>query len=137
VCQGLLIGCEKVMNEEEDRLLYGIISLVNSLMNLMVNLCKRCIFGFLKEEVTSKLIEFAFVLYTFFQHSYQLSNLEINVVVDYNQECLLPFLVDGLLQFGKVVQTIRFFFNVVLALCLPTSCFLNGFYLPFFLVDLK
>jgi hypothetical protein len=125
------------MNEEEDRLLYGIISLVSSLTNFMVNLCKKCIFGFLKEEVASKLIEFAFVLYTFFQHSYQLSNLEINVVMDYNQECLLPFLINGLLQFGKVVHTITFFFYVVLAFCLPASCFLNGFYLPFFLVDLK
>jgi hypothetical protein len=98
VCQGLLTGCEKVMNEEEDRLLYGIISLVSSLMNLMVNLCKRCISSFLEEEVASKLIEFAFVLYTFFQHTYQLSSLEINVVMDYNQECLLPFLIDGLFQ---------------------------------------
>ncbi len=55
MCQGLLIGCEKVMNEEEDRLLYDIISLMCSLINLMVNLCKRCIFNFLEEEVASKL----------------------------------------------------------------------------------
>ncbi len=92
-------------------------------MNLMVNLCKRCISGFLEEEVASKLIEFAFVLYTFFQHTYQLSSLEINVVMDYNQDCLLPFLIDGLLQFGKVVQTIRFLFYVVLAFCLRTNFF--------------
>ncbi len=46
VCQGLLIGCEKVMNEEENRLLYGIISLVSSLMNLMVNLCRDVFMAF-------------------------------------------------------------------------------------------
>jgi hypothetical protein len=50
VCQGLLTSCEKVMNEEEDRLLNGIISLVFSLMNLMLNFCKRCIFGFKKKK---------------------------------------------------------------------------------------
>ncbi len=68
------------MNEEENRLLYGMISLMSSLMNLMVNFCKKSIHGFLEKEVASKLIEFVFVLYTFFQHTYQLSSLEINVV---------------------------------------------------------
>jgi D-mannonate dehydratase len=103
MCQGLLTGCEKVMNEEEDRLLYSIISLVSSLMNFMVNFCKGCISSFLEEEIVSNQIEFTSILHTFFQHTYQLNNLEIDVVMDYNQECLLPFLINGLLQFGKVV----------------------------------
>jgi hypothetical protein len=50
---------------------------------------------------------------------------------------LLPFVIDGLLQFGKVIQTIRFLFYVVLAFYLLANYFLNGFYLPPFFVDLR
>jgi len=103
VCQALLTGCEKVMNEEEDRLLHGRIALVSGLMNLMSNLSRACISGFLEDEVASKLIEFASVLHNFFQHTYQLSSLEMDVVLDYNQECLLPSLVDGLLRLAEAV----------------------------------
>jgi len=41
-----LIDCEKVMNEEEDKLLGGIIAFVFGLMNLIVNFPKGCTFGF-------------------------------------------------------------------------------------------
>jgi hypothetical protein len=62
----LLIDYEKVMNEEEDKLLGGIIALVFGLMNLIVNFPKGCIFGFLKKEVALKLIEFKPLYYTSF-----------------------------------------------------------------------
>jgi hypothetical protein len=56
----------------------------------------------------------------------------MNVVMDYNRKCLFPFVIDQLLQFGKVEQTIRYLFYVVIAFCLLANCFLNGFYLPSF-----
>jgi len=54
------------MNEEEDKLLGGIIALVFGLMNLIMNFSKGCIFGFLKKELASKLIEFKLLYYTSF-----------------------------------------------------------------------
>jgi E3 ubiquitin-protein ligase UBR4 len=103
VCQALLTGCGRVANEEEDRLLQVRIALVVSLMNLLMNLLKEQVVCCMDKEVGARLVEHASTLQHFFQHTYEFSSSDPDMVLDSNQGCSLPSLIDSLLQLSEVL----------------------------------
>ena len=102
VCQAFLLVCGKVTNEEGERLLQGRIALVSSIANLLLNLSRGQVAGFLDKEVSSKLVEYASSLRVFFRNTYDLSSSEPETMPESNQGCSLPSLIDNLLQLSEV-----------------------------------